>query len=116
MTNSLILVSITAILIIGLGIFVLARKKGQKMETDYRAFFTMGIIWLPIGIATKNPGLWGLGAVFMVAGLANRDKWKEEPKWSDLDPDARRTKLIVIGGLTVLLLAGLVYYILANNN
>lgn len=46
----------------------------------YRVFFTLGIVWLPIGIATDNPGLLGLGAVFLIAGLANRSKWKKEPR------------------------------------
>jgi len=90
------------------------RIKGQKVKPDYRVFFTLGIMWLPIGIATDNPGLWGMGAIFMILGLANRKKWKEEPKWSELSPERRRIRLIIIGGMTVLLLVGILAFILAN--
>ena len=86
------------------------------MEPDYRVFFILGITWLPIGIATDNPGLWGMGAVFMAIGLANRSKWKEQPKWSEMDPEKRKTKILIIVGITALLLAGLTYYILAKPN
>jgi len=78
--------------------------------------FILGISFLPIGIATDNPGMWGVGAVFLVLGLANRDKWKDEPKWSELNPERRRTVFLILGGLTVLLLAGLAVYIFAQSN
>ena len=93
---------------------VINRNKGQKTEPDYRVFFILGITWLPLGIATDNPGLWGIGAVFMVMGLANRSKWKEEPRWSELDPKKRWVKFLVILGLTVLLALGIWFYILAK--
>ena len=116
MNNSIVLTLIigTAILTVLLGviaIYVANKNKGQKRETDYRAFFILGISFLPIGIATENPGLWGMGAVFLAIGLANRSKWKDEPKWSELDPVKRRTKILIIVGLTVLLLASLGVYI-----
>ena len=116
MTNSITQITIAAFLIIGLGIFLVARKKGAKMEPDYRVFFILGITWLPIGIATDNPGLLGMGAIFMIAGLANKKKWKEETKWSKLSPEKRRAKLIIVVGLTLLLLIGIVVYIVTNNN
>ena len=104
------------VLIVILAIFAIAKNKGQKAEPDYRVLFILGITWLPIGIATDNPGLWGMGAVFLVAGLANKNKWKDEPKWAELSPEKRRMKMIVVVGLTVLLLAAIAFYILANQN
>lgn len=69
---------------------------------------------LPVGIATGNPGLWGMGAVLMVFGLANRDKWSEKPNWSELSPKRRGFKLIIMAGLTVLLLVSILVYVLAK--
>jgi len=90
------------------------RNKDQEAATDYRAFFILGISMLPVGIATDNPGLWGMGAIFMVLGLANRAKWSEESKWSELSPERRGFKLIIIGGLAVVLLVSVLVYMLAK--
>ncbi len=113
--ESWIIISLIALLlIVGLAVFVL--KKDKTYEPDYRVFFILGVTWLPLGIATDNPALTGMGAVFMVLGLANRDKWKEQPKWSEMDPEKRKFKMLVIVGLTVLFLLGVVAFILANKN
>ena len=72
------------------GVFVLFIMKKNKIEgtykePDYRAFFIMGISFLPLGIVLSfiigNPGFigfTGLGAFYIVFGLANKDKWKNE--------------------------------------
>lgn len=61
------------------------RKEWKSKETDYRAFFIMGISFLPLGIVMTitigNPGMLGLtalGIIYMIMGLANRDKWKKK--------------------------------------
>jgi len=105
-----------AVLIVLFAMILIYRNKGQKIEPDYRVFLILGITWLPLGIATDNPGFLGMGAVFMVIGLANRSKWKQEPKWSELDPQKRRTKFLLILGLTVLLAAGIGYYLFVRAN
>lgn len=105
-----------AVLVILFAVIFIYRNKGQKIEPDYRVFFILGITWLPLGIATDNPGFLGMGVVFMAIGLANRSKWKIEPKWSELSPEKRRTKLLIVGGLTVLLLAGILFFIFAKSN
>jgi len=115
--NSYLIISIIvgiAVLAMLIAVVVVKRNRGEKIEPDYRVFFILGITWLPIGIATDNPGLWGMGAVFMAVGLANRSKWKEELKWSELDPEKRRAKILIIVGLTVLLALGVGAYILAK--
>ena len=58
-------------------VLVMYRRKEEMPEPDYRVFFILGIVWLPLGIALKNPGFWGMAAVFLIVGLANRDKWKD---------------------------------------
>lgn len=118
MDNYIILTLIIGIAVLAVlfAVIFIYRNKGQKVEPDYRVFFILGITWLPLGIATDNPGFLGMGAVFTAIGLANRSKWKKEPKWSELDPEKRRTKFLIILGITVLLAAGVVYYILAKSN
>jgi len=86
-------------------------NKEEKRVPNYRALFIMGITWLPIGIATDNPGLWGMGVVFMIIGASNKNKWGQETKWCDLSPRAKKIKLIFVGGLTFLLLAAITYFL-----
>jgi hypothetical protein len=81
-----ILLGLIAVIV---GVFVLfvmqkKKKKGTYKEPDYRAFFILGICFLPMGIiftSSINPGFIGfigLGIVYMAIGLANKDKWKKE--------------------------------------
>jgi uncharacterized membrane protein len=111
--ESWIIISLIALLlIVGLAVFIL--KKDKTYEPDYRVFFIIGITWLPLGIATDNTAFLAMGAIFMVLGLANRDKWKEQENFSEMNPDKRRFKIILIVGLTLLLLIGAAAYFLAR--
>jgi len=106
---------IIGLLLLGLLAFAIVRNKNKgDMPTNYRTLFIIGIVWLPIGIATQNPGLWGAGLAFLIAGLVNKDKWEEERTWSELSSSEQRTKLLLIGGLTVLLLAGIAAFMVAR--
>ena len=64
----------------------LTKLNKQKRETDYRVFFILGICLMGLGISlmlTVGPaflGFLGSGVVFMVIGLANRDKWAKSKK------------------------------------
>ena len=109
-------VGVLTVLIALIASYIMKKEGGQRREPDYRAFFILGISFLPIGIATENPGLWGVGVVFMVLGLANRGKWKEQPGLSELDPEKRKNVLLIILGLTVLLAAAVAFYLLAKYN
>jgi uncharacterized iron-regulated membrane protein len=65
------------------------RKRLEPIETNYRAFYIMGIVLLPAGIVFSiialsfgipfivGLPLLGLGAVYIAIGLSNRDKWKK---------------------------------------
>ena len=94
-----------------IALLVINKKNGQKTEPNYRLFFILGITWLPLGIAIDNSVFLGLGAAFLIAGLVNKDKWKDTPKWSELSPEQRKTKMILVVGLAVLLLIGIMAYI-----
>ena len=118
MSNYIVLGLLIGIAVLGIVFAIVAYKRRGELrsELDYRAFFILGISFLPIGIATENPGLWGMGAVFMILGAVNRDKWRDTPNLSEMEPGKRRIKLIIIGLLTVLLLAILLFYIFVKAN
>lgn len=108
----IVLAMIVALVVVGVAIFTLRKEMEQK--PDYRVFFILGVTWLPLGIATDNTAFLALGAVFMVIGLANRDKWKEQPKLSEMPEEQRRVKIALIVGLAVLLLVALGIYLLSR--
>ncbi len=79
-------------IVVTLLLVVALRKRkgaGKTGETDYRAFFIMGIAFLPTGFAMMlvyflaeipleiGLPLFALGLVYLIVGLANRDKWKK---------------------------------------
>jgi len=77
------------VLTVALGIVtvVVAKRKresGKAKEPNYQVFFSMGIIFLALGVvftAAISPGFMGfiaLGIIYMIIGLANRDKWKKK--------------------------------------
>ena len=65
------------------------KREGKAGETDYRAFFIMGIAFLPTGFAMMivyfladipfevGLPLFALGVIYLIVGLVNRDKWKK---------------------------------------
>lgn len=83
MNVEILLVFGILITVVGLGILLFIRRQRprSKQETDYRALFNMGIIFLGAGLAISiatrimNP-LLILGLVYFAMGLANKDKWK----------------------------------------
>ncbi|MBU1198315.1 MAG: hypothetical protein KKF46_04580 [Nanoarchaeota archaeon] len=80
---------VVAVIIILVGVILAAllskiKKQGKPQETNYYAFFVLGISFLPLGIVLSiaaNPGfmgITGLGFVYLIIGLANKDKWKKK--------------------------------------
>ncbi len=79
--------SVIGLTAIGLvtGILLLRKwKNGYQDEVNYRAFYIIGVTFLPAGVAlsasTRNPGFFGmsgLGAAYLAIALANRDKWRQ---------------------------------------
>ena len=77
---------VVGLVLLGLlvGAVVWKRRQGGEREVNYKAFFILGVTFLPVGVtlstATDNPGLMsltGLGVAYIAIGLANRDKWKK---------------------------------------
>ena len=115
--NNLIIVTLIVLVALVFVFFIVRSRSAdpeKKRVPNYRALFILGVTWLPIGIATENPGLWGAGIVFMIIGAANKSKWGQETKWRDLPPETKRAKLIFVAGMTVVLLVLVLVYFFSN--
>jgi ABC-type amino acid transport system permease subunit len=110
-----ILISILIALIL-LVLAVIWAKKNNKRPTDYYTFFIIGLIWTVFGIPLKNYALSGMGVVFLVVGLVNKDKWeKNRVKWSDLTEEERKIRTWLIIVLGIFLLAGFIAWYYYNS-
>jgi phosphoglycerol transferase MdoB-like AlkP superfamily enzyme len=100
-------------LLLAVAFFIFKRK--EKTEPDYYTFFIMGLVWFAIGIPLGNPALSIMGAAFLLIGFLNRGKWKKQKKWSELSENEKRLKLVLLGLLCFLALAGVAVYFLAGS-
>ena len=61
-------------------------KTGEAKDSNYKAFFAIGIIYMGAGTALTaaiNPGFLGitsLGIIYILISLKNRDKWTSPEK------------------------------------
>ena len=90
-TSVMSLLLVIGIVVTLLLVVVLRKRKreGKAGETDYRTFFIMGLAFLPTGFAMMmvyflaeipfeiGLPLFALGLIYLIIGLANRDKWKK---------------------------------------
>jgi len=99
--------------VIAMIVLIKNNKKGKRHEPDYYTFFILGIVWIgagiPLGTSSNNWGLFAVGVLFMILGLANKNKWKnyERPNWKDLSRKERNLRIwtMIILGILVLGLA-----------
>jgi LPXTG-motif cell wall-anchored protein len=113
-----ILVAI-GLLVLILGVVVWKRRK-ESRQTDYRSYFTTGIVWIASGaILFLLPWLlhgeefnsvgsffFAIGLGYIVIGLINRDKWGKQV---EVPPETRKKTIAILGlaalvGLLVVLL------------
>ena len=87
-TIMLLLIGIAVTLLM---VLVLRKRKRERKagETDYRAFFIIGVAFLPTGLAMMmvyffaeipfeiGLPLFALGLIYLIVGLVNRDKWNK---------------------------------------
>ena len=77
-----------SVLTLLVGMVLVARRKRREKKIDYKVFFTLGIVWLPMGIIflvidslrTMSIVFLCLGASYLAIGLANKDKWAKSSK------------------------------------
>jgi uncharacterized membrane protein len=84
----LLIVGILVTLLLVLGLRK-RKRSGKAGETDYKAFFILGLAFLPTGLAMMlvyffveipfevGLPLFALGLIYLVIGLVHRDKWKK---------------------------------------
>ncbi len=66
-------IAIAATVIGVLYLVVSKRKSKQKSKNkDYGVFIALGAIWLIAGLASGNSGIWPLGLIFFLGGLAGK--------------------------------------------
>ena len=111
---NLVLMIVIGVAILVLLIVAVIMHRKHKISRNYRAFFIIGVTWLPLGIIMKNYVFSLVGACFLAVGLANRKKWNDETKWADLPPEVRKLKIFVVIFLGALLLFGIVLYFLVQ--
>ena len=112
------LMIILAILILfGLAIAIIATiiKKKENRKPNYKAFFIIGITWIPIGIATQNYVFTFVGLVFIILGITKKKEWKNQPKWEELSPAEKKVKIALIIFLTLILISGIIFYFITRN-
>lgn len=85
-------------------------KDRPKPPVDYFALFALGIIWVGVGtvflIQSSNPAFLVFGAVLMILGGINKDKWKSNRRnWRDLSVEEKKYKqgLLILLGVFLLL-------------
>ncbi len=107
------------IILVGIAAVVMVKNKKERHEPDYYVFFIMGLAWMIVGIPMiwvynySMSGLFAMGVIFFIIGLANRDKW-EKRTWHDLTPAERKMKTIIVVILGILVLLGLAAYFFTN--
>ncbi len=90
----IVILAATLAILIALGVLIALiawkkKKEGAFEEPNYRAFFVMGIAWVPVGIVSTivfyvldipfiiGMPLLAMGILYFTIGLVNRDKWKK---------------------------------------
>ena len=82
--SALIIAVLLVIILLITFVMFKKRKEGKTGEINYKIFFILGFVWIPIGsvyMITINTAIgiafMGLGIAYMAIGLANKDKWKK---------------------------------------
>ena len=88
MNEWILIIIFTFAILIAIGIiltliFLKKKENGTiNREIDYKAFYLIGMIWIPVGFVflitiniTIGIAFFGMGIAYIAIGLYNRDKW-----------------------------------------
>ena len=95
---------VIGLIVIGLVIVLYSQFKKEKIKPNYRFFFILGMTWIPLGVVfyktTRNIGFLIMGAIFLIIGLINKDKWEETVV---VNPQKRKLLIgLILTGILVL--------------
>lgn len=107
---------LTSVLIFVSFLAVLASALKKKGRIDYYSFFSMGIIFIPIGVVIKNYFFSVFGLVLTIIGILNRKKWEKPKAWYELSPQEKKAKRIVFFILAGFLFLGFALYLIQITN
>jgi len=103
-TYLLLLIALVISALSAIYAYFIYTKKIPNAEPDYRTIFIMGMIFLPMAFSSDTVIFPVISFGFIAIGLANRKKWKNEPKWSEMSP-ARRTAIAALVAVLGILVA-----------
>ncbi len=102
------------ILVIVLAVFLISiiwlRKSRMNRTPNFRALFILGLTWLPMGLISDITVLWTTGLIFFIIGIANRKKWDQSTRWTDLSPREKKIKLTFLFITSFLMIIFLLLY------
>lgn len=115
MTTPWILVSVAVLLVVTAAVCILVlKKRGWKRKMDYKGYFAMGVVWVPLGIAfwlifENFVAFWFLimGVIYIAIGLRHRDTWG---KPQNVSPEFQRRMVMLGGVLVVVLVLGILVF------
>ncbi|MHA1989094.1 MAG: hypothetical protein ACW98D_20930 [Promethearchaeota archaeon] len=98
-------------MILGVLAIVFIKAKEGKHKVDYYSLFLIGLIWIAVGLPLNNSVLWIIGLVFLIIGLANKDKWKKnKAEWKKMNKRQKNMLYIATVMLFLLLVAGIIVF------
>ncbi|MCA9488043.1 MAG: hypothetical protein KC516_03730 [Nanoarchaeota archaeon] len=110
--GGLITLGAIALILVVLAMIVtlrIAKSKKRKRKPDYAAMFSMGIVWLVVGLIVNNSILWALGLIFSIIGIVHFKEWKKNRiRWKDLSKKEKKLRIKLMIVLFLLLVAGII--------
>jgi len=105
---------IIAIILIAFLAMFLTRLRKEKIKPNYRIFFILGLVFLPMGIIQlvndTEPFFFILSMVYLAIGLVNKGKWNQPQEVTE-----KQKKILMISvllGILFLLLGIIVFFLI----
>ena len=91
------------------------RDKENGKIPNFKQYFFIGIICIPISLVIKNLPLTVMGLILAILGLANRKYWIQTIPWSELDPQQRKIRIIISILSIIILVIGVLGFLYISN-
>jgi heme/copper-type cytochrome/quinol oxidase subunit 2 len=104
-----------AVVIVGLAVIFAVVQRKKKEPPNYRSLFFIGLCWIPLGVATKNPAFYIMGMIFIIVSLLNKNKWRREKSWSEHTPAEKSLKIALVSIILIMLIVLVIIYYFSRN-